>query len=53
MEAAKAKWAPFAEKYDIHEETYLLQAKLDEMKDEPYYVTGLEKARVQAVLIGK
>ncbi|RUS78699.1 hypothetical protein EGW08_013554 [Elysia chlorotica] len=29
MEQAKAKWAPYAKKYEIHEETYQLQAMVD------------------------
>ncbi|RUS89791.1 hypothetical protein EGW08_002494 [Elysia chlorotica] len=48
METAKALWAPFANKYSIHEETYQLQLKLMELGNRPYYMIGIDEAREQS-----
>ena len=53
MDKAKALWAPFASKYEIHEETYKLQAKLVELGNRPYYMLGLEEAREQSIRTGE
>ncbi|KAK3781071.1 hypothetical protein RRG08_010082 [Elysia crispata] len=47
MDEAKAKWAPYATKYEIHTETYQLQAMVDGMDMEECDSLSIEGVRKQ------